>query len=67
MFFITAQEPYELNKNNSLNILDVRKVCEYNSDHIENAINAPSDIINDSMGRLDKNKIYYVHCLSGYR
>ena len=64
---VTAEELAGLNKNNQLNILDVRKVSEYNSEHIENAINAPLDTVNDSMMKINKDKTYYVHCLSGYR
>jgi hydroxyacylglutathione hydrolase len=48
-------------------ILDVRKKSEYDSEHIENAINAPLDYINKSMELIDKNKTYYVHCGGGYR
>lgn len=51
----------------SINILDVRKNSEYQSEHILNAINAPLDYINESMLKVDKNKTYYVHCAGGYR
>ncbi len=51
----------------SIQILDVRKKSEYDSEHIVNAINAPLDFINDSMALIDKNKTYYVHCAGGYR
>ncbi|MFN4083816.1 MAG: MBL fold metallo-hydrolase [Bacteroidia bacterium] len=51
----------------TINILDVRKKSEYDSEHIVNAINAPLDYINDSMLLVDKNKTYYVHCAGGYR
>ena len=64
---ITAQEVFELQKNSSIEILDVRKTSEYNSEHLIGAISAPLDSINDSMTLIDKNKTYYVHCLSGYR
>lgn len=51
----------------TINILDVRKASEYNSEHIVEAINAPLDYINDSMQIIDRNKTYYVHCAAGYR
>jgi glyoxylase-like metal-dependent hydrolase (beta-lactamase superfamily II)/rhodanese-related sulfurtransferase len=51
----------------SINILDVRKKSEYDSEHIINATNAPLDYINESMLLVDKNKTYYVHCAGGYR
>lgn len=53
--------------NPEINILDVRKKSEYDSEHIVNAINAPLDYINNSMTAVDKNKTYYVHCAGGYR
>ncbi len=54
-------------ENPEINILDVRKKSEYDSEHILNAINAPLDYINDSMTKVDKQKTYYVHCAGGYR
>jgi hydroxyacylglutathione hydrolase len=51
----------------NINILDVRKKSEYDSEHIVNAENAPLDYINESMLQVDKNKNYYVHCAGGYR
>jgi hydroxyacylglutathione hydrolase len=54
-------------KDNSINILDVRKASEYYSEHIIDAVNAPLDYINESMLKVDKNKKYYVHCAGGYR
>ena len=54
-------------KNPDINILDVRKKSEYDSEHVENAINTPLDYINDQMATIDKGKTYYVHCGAGYR
>ncbi|MCG9880238.1 MAG: MBL fold metallo-hydrolase [Bacteroidia bacterium] len=51
----------------TINILDVRKNSEYQSEHILNATNAPLDYINESMLKVDKSKTYYVHCAGGYR
>ena len=50
-----------------INILDVRKKSEYDSEHVIDAENAPLDFINDSMLQVDKTKTYYVHCAGGYR
>jgi hydroxyacylglutathione hydrolase len=61
------ERSWYLNKANPLNILDVRKASEFNSEHIVGAINAPLDYINDSMASIDKDKTYYVHCAGGYR
>lgn len=64
---IDADELAKIMDKKSLNVLDVRKKSEYQSEHIIDAENAPLDFINDSMAQLDKNKTYYVHCAGGYR
>ncbi|MCU0373976.1 MAG: MBL fold metallo-hydrolase [Chitinophagaceae bacterium] len=64
---ISVDELADLQANDTINILDVRKKSEYDSEHILNAENAPLDYINDSMLLIDKNKTYYVHCAGGYR
>ncbi|MCG8386273.1 MAG: MBL fold metallo-hydrolase [Cytophagales bacterium] len=51
----------------SLNILDVRKPSEYDSEHIKTAENFPLDFINDTMEKLDRDKEYFIHCAGGYR
>ena len=48
-------------------LLDTRKESEFNSQHIEGAINFPLDFINQHMSMLDKNKQYHIHCAGGYR
>jgi glyoxylase-like metal-dependent hydrolase (beta-lactamase superfamily II)/rhodanese-related sulfurtransferase len=48
-------------------VIDVRRASEFESQHLENAINIPLDYINESMPLLDKQKTYYVHCAGGYR
>lgn len=65
---INADELAEImKKDKEVNVLDVRKPGEYQSEHIDKAENAPLDFINDSMLKADKNKTYYVHCAGGYR
>lgn len=65
---ITADQLATIMKEDKkINILDVRKQSEYDSEHVENAENAPLDYLNDSMLKVDKNKKYFVHCASGYR
>jgi glyoxylase-like metal-dependent hydrolase (beta-lactamase superfamily II)/rhodanese-related sulfurtransferase len=54
-------------ENNAVDILDVRKKSEYDSEHVLSAVNAPLDYVNDSMTKVDKNKTWYVHCAGGYR
>ena len=64
---ISAEELVIIKEKGLTHILDVRKISEYNSEHIINSINAPLDTINDSMTLLNKEETYYVHCASGYR
>jgi len=64
---VSADEMAEIMEKGKVNILDVRKKSEYQSEHIIDAENAPLDFINDSMAQLDKDKTYYVHCAGGYR
>lgn len=64
---ITATEFANLYEARKIDVLDVRKKSEHDSEHIIGAINAPLDFINDSMLLIDKSKTYYVHCAGGYR
>jgi len=51
----------------NLEVLDVRKESEFNTQHIKGATNFPLDFINLKMSQLDKSKKYYAHCASGFR
>lgn len=64
---VSADEIAKLKTEGELNILDVRKKSEFDSEHVLDAENAPLDYINDSMLLVDKNKTYHVHCAGGYR
>ena len=50
-----------------INLLDVRKKSEYDSEHVQVAENAPLDYLNESMKVINPDKTYYVHCAAGYR
>ena len=54
-------------KAGNINILDVRKPSEYETEHVENAVNFPLDYINENMDEVDRDTEYHVHCLGGYR
>lgn len=56
-----------LEKNNKLNIIDIRNKYIYDLKHIDNSINIPYDylIINPSK-YLNKNDTYYLYCQAGY-
>ena len=48
-------------------IVDVRKVGEYQSEHVPNAIHASLESINSHMTELPTEGKVYVHCAGGYR
>jgi rhodanese-related sulfurtransferase len=52
---------------NELNILDVRRKSEYDSEHVVGAVNHPLDYWQDHLASLDKTKTWHVHCAGGYR
>ncbi len=56
---------YENNK--SINILDVRKPGEWTGMHIDGSQNFPLDFISKNMSEIDSDKLYFMHCRSGYR
>lgn len=65
---VTASElEVLLHANPELPILDVRRASEYGSQHLEHAVNAPLDYINESAKMVDPATTYYVHCAGGYR
>lgn len=65
---VSAEDLNGIQKQNpGINILDVRKQNEFQSEHIANAENMPLDYINEHFGELDREKEYYIHCAGGYR
>ena len=54
-------------KEKDIQVLDVRKKSEFEAEHVEGAINAPLDFIEQNLDALDTNKQYYIHCKGGYR
>jgi len=70
---ITCQQAVQLIQNHNLDtnfvILDVRTPEEFESGHIEKAINIDykSDDFHDKIGKLDKKKTYLVYCKGGVR
>jgi len=64
---ITVDELGDVARHEKIQILDVRKKSEYDSEHVVDAVNTPLDFINDSMSLIDRGKTYFVQCASGYR
>ena len=59
--------PEELADLEAPTILDVRKASEFESQHIEGAVNAPLDYWWDQTSKLSHDSPQYIHCRSGYR
>ena len=65
---MTAKEVQQrLEAGESLNIIDVREVYEYQGGHIPGAINIPLGLLPIRMNELSKDKPYIVVCLAGGR
>ena len=70
---LSPKEGYELVQKNKANpdfvILDVRTPEEFESGHIEGAVNINyhSDTFVEDLNKLDKNKTYFVYCRTGRR
>ncbi len=63
---ISANE-FSSQYNNETNVLDVRRVNEFEDEHVTEAESRPLDFINDWTSEIDKNKTYFIHCAGGYR
>ena len=64
---ITFDDFYQLYQRESLSVLDVREVEEFESLHLEGARNFPLSQLADTYEQLDKDNLYYVICKSGMR
>ncbi|MGV3638464.1 MAG: MBL fold metallo-hydrolase [Flavobacteriales bacterium] len=63
---ISADEFKDRNADQAL-VFDVRKKSEFDSEHVEGAINAPLNRINDHLAGFPKDKPFILHCAGGYR
>lgn len=64
---ITFNDFYQLYQKESLSVLDVREVEEFETLHLEGARNLPLSQLADTYEQLDKTQPYYVICKSGIR
>ncbi|MBM3705927.1 MAG: pyridine nucleotide-disulfide oxidoreductase [Actinobacteria bacterium] len=67
IFIDTEQLRQWIGKGEGLIILDVRTRREYDTGHIEGAINIPLDDLRDNLGILDRKKKIVVYCRTSYR
>lgn len=50
----------------SINIIDIRSIEKYNSNHIETSINIPKELLISNPSKyLNKNEEYYLYCQYG--
>ena len=64
---ITFNDFYQLYQTESISVLDVREVEEFEALHLEGARNLPLSQLADTYDQLDKSQSYYVICKSGKR
>ena len=64
---IKPAEFQALNQKEDITILDVREVEEFQSGHIEGALNAPLSTLDKGYEQLDASKRSYVICQGGMR
>jgi len=63
---ITAEEFAKRHQTQPL-VFDVRKKSEFDSEHVEGAINVPLNVISQHLAEFPKDKPFIVHCAGGYR
>ena len=64
---ITFNDFYQLYQKESLYVLDVREVEEFETLHLEGARNLPLSQLAETYKQLDNDNLYYVICKSGMR
>ncbi len=64
---ISVEELAKRMKKGTVQLLDVRKKSEYESEHIQGINNMPLDYINQNMAELNPDENYHIHCAGGYR
>jgi glyoxylase-like metal-dependent hydrolase (beta-lactamase superfamily II)/rhodanese-related sulfurtransferase len=59
----------DLQYDQKLTVVDVRKPAEFNAGHVKGAMNLPLDELTDpvTLSRIDEGLNLYVHCQGGYR
>ena len=64
---VTADELAAKMAEDKVQLFDVRKPGEYQSEHVENVVSAPLDFLNDHLAEFPKDNSFYIHCAGGYR
>jgi len=64
---ITAEQFASEVKIGESKIIDVRKLSEYEAEHVEEAYNKPLANINEWIKNINPEEHFYLHCAAGYR
>jgi len=64
---ISAEEFARRAQAGPVKLLDVRKDGEYEAEHLEGAVHASLQYLNDHLAELDPKETNHIHCRSGYR
>ncbi|MCF8429848.1 MAG: MBL fold metallo-hydrolase [Bacteroidia bacterium] len=64
---ISADEFEQIFKTKNNLVIDVRKISEFNTEHIDGAINIPLASLNIHLTEIPKDKPIILYCASGYR
>jgi glyoxylase-like metal-dependent hydrolase (beta-lactamase superfamily II)/rhodanese-related sulfurtransferase len=64
---ISAEQFEELASDKRVNIIDVRKPTEFQSEHLEASTSAPLHELNQHMSVFKSGENNYIHCAGGYR
>ena len=64
---ITPEALKSLTQAENINIIDARKLGEFEAGHIDSADHQPLDYIHENHVNYNSDDTYYIHCRSGYR
>lgn len=64
---ITAQEMETRLSDGVVPVVDVRKVSEYEAEHIEDASNVTLSNLSNEIARIPQEGAFFIHCAGGYR
>lgn len=64
---LSAEQVKENINQKKVPVFDVRKVGEYQSEHIIDAHHTPLSLLNDHLAEFPKEAPFYIHCAGGYR
>lgn len=64
---ISAEQLEKSLKDNKQIIIDVRKVSEFQSEHLVDAINIPLNVLSNHLTEFSKDNLFILYCAGGYR